>query len=166
MEQLISGVVSGVIASVIFAVILIAIKPRMKISDNICISKTDEGLIIAKIKIVNFSRRMLTNMKYTLHYCVGYDDGLTDITEIVPKKNFLTTVAAFSKKNTDYAVRISYEWDNKKYPMEENTRFVFTLQGTHPFSNTSKCIKREYRKNDLKIADFETGKSCKFILRH
>lgn len=39
MEQLISGVVSGVIASVIFAVILIAIKPRMKISDNICILK-------------------------------------------------------------------------------------------------------------------------------
>ena len=86
MEQLISGVVSGVIASVIFAVILIAIKPRMKISDNICISKTDEGLIIAKIKIVNFSRRMLTNMKYTLHYCVAYEQEPTELTDIPATK--------------------------------------------------------------------------------
>ncbi len=166
MEQMISSVISGVIASIIFTIIQIAIRPRLEISKNICISKSDEGLVIAKIKIVNLGRKMLKDVRYTLHYCVDYDDGLSDITEVAPKKNYLSTVAAYSKENTDYAVRISYEWDEKKYPMEENTRFIFTLQGSHPLSNTSKCLKREYRKDDLKIGSFETGKSCKFILNH
>lgn len=164
LQQILSSIITGLIASIAFYFILFAIKPRVKLSDVICISGTSDKFKIAKVKVVNLSHSMLMNVDYTLHYCVDYDDGLTDITEILPRKSSLSTIAKYTRKNTDYAVRITYEIPNEQYPLLENAKFIFTLQASHPLSNTSKCIKREYRKEDLKYGEFESGKSVKFIL--
>lgn len=163
-ETMITGILSGVIASIIFWVIQVKIKPRFDISRSMCINQNDKGLVIGKIKIINLSKSMLMNVKYTLTYCVDYEDGLSDVSEIKPKKVPLTSLSAFSRNNTDYAVRITYEWEEKKYPLNENCRFVFTLQGTHPLSNTTKCMEVEYRKDNLKSGVFQIGRSLDFLL--
>lgn len=83
---MISSVITGIIASVVFYFVLFLIKPHVKLSDVICIDSESDKYRIMKIKVVNLSRSMLMNVNYTLHYCVDYEDGLTDITEIPPKK--------------------------------------------------------------------------------
>lgn len=163
LQQIIYSIITGIIASIVFYLILFTIRPRVKLSDVICISGSSDKFKIAKIKVVNLGRSMLMNVNYTLHYCVNYDDGLIDMTEIHPRKSSLSTISKYSHKNTDYAVRITYEIPNEHYPLLENAKFVFTLQVTHPLSNTSKCIKKEYCKDDLKNGEFESGKSVKFI---
>ena len=51
------------------------------------------------------------------------------------------------------------------FPLRDNVKLVFTIQTTHPISNTSKCIGKNYRKTDIKRGTFESGRSTKFILR-
>lgn len=163
LEQMISGIISGVCASIIFTVIQFLIKPKCKVSDIICINRNDEGFIMGEIKIANLGKSMLMNVKYSLQYCVDYEDGLSDISEIIPKKTPINTLSSFSKKNTDYAVRITYEWSEKQYPLNDNSKLIFTLQATHPLSNTSKCIEKVYCAQDLKRGNFEFGRSFGFI---
>lgn len=86
LEQMISSVVTGIIASIVFYFVLYLIKPRIKLSDVMCIDSESDKYKIMKIKVVNLSHSMLMNINYTLHYCVDYEDGLTDVTEIPPKK--------------------------------------------------------------------------------
>lgn len=164
-QQMISSVITGIIASVVFYFVLFLIKPHVKLSDVICIDSESDMYRIMKIKVVNLSRSMLMNVNYTLHYCVDYEDGLTDITEIPPKKPPLSTFAKYTRKNTDYAIRITYKISKDSFPLRDNVKLVFTIQTTHPISNTSKCIGKNYRKNDMKRGTFESGRSTKFILR-
>lgn len=164
-QPIISSVLTGIIASIVFYFVLFLIKPRIKLSDVMCIDSESDEYRIIKIKVVNLSRSMLMNVNYTLHYCVDYEDGLTDITEIPPKKPPLSTFAKYTRKNTDYAIRITYEISNDSFPLCDNVRLLFTIQTTHPISNTSKCIGKDYRKDDLKRGTFESGRSTKFILR-
>ncbi len=164
-EPMISSVITGIIASIVFYFILYLIKPRIKLSDVMCIDSESDKYKIMKIKVVNLSRSMLMNINYTLHYCVDYEDGLTDVTEIPPRKPPLSTFAKYTRKNTDYAIRITYKIPNDSFPLRDNVKLVFTIQTTHPISNTSKCIAKNYRKNDIKQGTFESGRSTKFILR-
>ncbi len=165
LEQMISSVVTGIIASIVFYFVLYLIKPRIKLSDVMCIDSESDKYKIMKIKVVNLSHSMLMNINYTLHYCVDYEDGLTDVTEIPPKKPPLSTFAKYTRKNTDYAIRITYKIPNDSFPLRDNVKLVFTIQTTHPISNTSKCVGKDYRKDDIKRGTFESGRSTKFILR-
>lgn len=162
---MISSVVTGIIASIVFYFVLYLIKPRIKLSDVMCIDSESDKYKIMKIKVVNLSHSMLMNINYTLHYCVDYEDGLTDVTEIPPKKPPLSTFAKYTRKNTDYAIRITYKIPNDSFPLRDNVKLVFTIQTTHPISNTSKCVGKDYRKDDIKRGTFESGRSTKFILR-
>lgn len=130
-----------------------------------CIDSESDKYKIMKIKVVNLSHSMLMNINYTLHYCVDYEDGLTDVTEIPPKKPPLSTFAKYTRINTDYAIRITYKIPNDSFPLRDNVKLVFTIQTTHPISNTSKCVGKDYRKDDIKRGTFESGRSTKFILR-
>lgn len=162
-ETVLSGIVSGIIASIGFAIILWLIKPKIKTSDKICVTKQNDKNVY-RIKFINNTFVTLINVIYTLHYCVDYEDGLMDIKEIEPSKSKLTTLEKKNFKNTDNAVRITYELCSKYFPLKDNARLIFTIQATHPISNTSICIKTVYHNRDIVFGEFETGKSTNFIM--
>lgn len=157
------GIVSGIVASVCFSIIMFAIRPRFKVSKQIAVSRGE--LSIYKIKVVNTSRSMLTNVRYSLHYCVDYTDGTSDISEIDPKKSKLDIISRYSRSDeqASYAVRISYKIDESKYPMMDNTRLIFTILADHAYSNTTTCKKIDYKKEDLVEGIFETKKSTQIL---
>lgn len=163
-EQIWNGIISGIVASIFFTIIMMLIKPRIKVSSQMAVKRGNTSLY--RVKVVNQTLSMLTNLKYTLHYCGDYEDGTTDVSEIKPMKEKLDTISKFSffDKQASYAVRLSYEVDEKKFPMQENTRFVFTILADHAFSNTTRCKKIDYRAKDVVEGIFETKNSTKVIM--
>ena len=164
-ETIIVGIISSIIASIVFYLWMVLIKPRFIISDKICIKKTQDSEADYMVKVANTTRSFITNVSYSLLYCVEGEDGLKDICTIDPYKPPITYMNKYSRSNTDYAVRITYKIDEEKFPLNENSFFMFTFQAYHSFSNAMKIEKRVFRKSDVQQGIFETGKSTK-ILSH
>lgn len=157
------GIVSGIVASICFSIIMLSIRPHFKVSKQMAVSRGDVS--IYKIKVVNTTHSILTNVRYSLHYCVDYEDGTTDMSEIGPTKTKLDIVSKYSRfdEQASYAIRISYKIDETKYPMLDNTRMVFTILADHAYSNTTTCKKIDYTAKDLVEGIFETKKSTKIL---
>lgn len=112
LQSITSGIISGIIASICFTLFLLLLKPRIKISDQICISKNQVNSMTYKIKIVNKSFAMINDIKYSLYYLEMYNDQMSKVTEIKPRNTPILALDGFSrshrKKKTHYAVNISY----------------------------------------------------------
>ncbi|MBD9291843.1 MAG: hypothetical protein EGS42_08110 [Coprococcus eutactus] len=164
-QTIILGILSSTIASIVFYLWMVLIKPRFIISDKICKKRTKDDKIAYMIKVANTTHSFITNVSYSLLYCVEGEDGLKDIKIIEPYKPPLTYMNKYSKANTDYAVRITYLIDENQYPLTDASFFMFTFQAYHSFSNAMRIEKRTYRKENVQEGIFETGKSTK-ILSH
>lgn len=162
-QTIIIGIVSSAIASFVFYLWMILIKPRFIISDKICLKRIDEGKTDYIIKIANTTRSFITNISYSLIYCIEGEDGLKDIRTIEPLKPSITHMNKYTSKNTDYAVRITYRIDEKDYPLNDKAFFMFTFQAYHSFSNAMRITKKIYKRDDLQEGIFETGKSTKIL---
>lgn len=166
-SSIIIGIISGIIASMCFALFLLLVKPKVRISDHICVENEGGKGIVYRIKIVNHTSAMLTNLKYKLGYCEMYDDGIYTYTEIEPRKSMLMSIDAYTKEgNSDYAVRISYDIDPTKYLLKDNCKLEFTFMADHSLSNTTTCIKKEYYAKDIVEGVFQTDESIKIIRKH
>ena len=167
-SSIITGIVSGIIASVCFALFLLLVKPKVKISDQICVENEGEKDAVYRIKIVNCTFAMLTNLRYVLAYCEMHGDGINTIIEIAPRKSHLISIDRFNlkKDNTDYAVRISYDIDTSKYPLNDKHKLEFTFIADHSLSNTTTCIRKECFAKDIVAGVFESDKSVKIIRKH
>ncbi len=167
-SSIIIGIVSGVISSTCFAVFLLLIKPKVKISDQICVENESETDVVYRIKIVNRTFAMITNLRYALFYCEMHGDGINTVTEIKPRKTQLISIDRFNlkKDDTDYAVRISYDIDPDQYPLNDKCKLEFTFIAEHSLSNTTTCIKKEYYAKDIVAGVFESDKSVKIIRKH
>lgn len=165
LESIIIGIVSGVVASIIFFVAISLIKPKIKISNDICREiKADQ--VIYKLKIVNRSRAMLTNVKYSLLYIKDNERSVGEIFEIPPAKSILSFVYGYNRKEdySDYAIRLTFNYDEKAYPLDDkNTKLVFTIFAEHSRSNKSACFSKTFNSKNIKQGQFETGKSTKII---
>lgn len=117
------------------------------------------------IKVANTTHSFITNVTYSLIYCEEGADGLKDIQTLVPLKAPITYISKYTRKNTDYAVRLTYRLNKSGYPLDDSSYFLFTFQAYHSFSNAMKIKKQLYTPNDLQEGIFETGKSTK-ILSH
>lgn len=163
-ESAIIGVVSGVVSSSIFFVVMSCIKPRIKVSKLICRS-VENSKVIYRIKVVNLTRAMLTHLQYSLFFYE--DDGkmVSNVFKISPAKEMLTHIDAYkgNENYSDYAIRITYEFDEDKFPLNERTKLVFTIFAQHTFSNSVACVKRVYSSQNVEMGKFETGKSTKII---
>ena len=162
-ETIILGIISSIIASIVFYLIMIFIKPRFIISDKIGCTKVDNEYVDYVIKIVNTTHAYITNIDYSLLYCIESDDGVVEIKIVEPLKTPLKNLDKYTKKNTDYAYRITYRIKKEDYPLNENTYFEFTFQANHSFSNAMKIKKSIYRKGSIMSGIFETGKSVKVL---
>lgn len=165
-SSIVIGVISGIIASLCYAFFLLLIKPRIRISNEICVENAGESDAVYRIKVVNHTRAMLTNLKYRLVYCKMHGDGINTVTEINPSKAPLISIDRYTSKkdNTDYAVRLSFDIDPLKYPLDnDKCKYVFTFIASHSLSNTTTCIKKEYYAKDVVAGVFESDRSTKII---
>lgn len=108
MNVVIVGVFSSLIASIVYALLSFGIKPKIKISDKICVTQNQNGSSTYKIKVVNTSRFQLVNVLYHLDYGFSGRDDISYITEILPQKPPITTITRNNRKNIDYALRVTY----------------------------------------------------------
>lgn len=159
---IITGIIAGVVSSIIFFIVIGLIKPKVEIAEDISL---DRQTNIYKIKAVNHSRSMLTNVKYLLLYQNDNGQGVTSVQEILPIKDSLQYIDAYSGKRNycDYAVRISYYFNEQTHPLDANHKLVFIIFAEHSRSNKSKCYKQVYTKSQIKEGTFETGKSTRVI---
>lgn len=162
LEGIIAGLISGILSSIIISVVLFGIKPKVIISKELCRDYSDKNY---RVKIVNLSRANLIDVKYTMHYCRRYSDGIGDLQEIEPTKSRLQFIDAYSTsdKYADYAVRITYAIDDT-YELADNDCIIFTFYAKHALSGTSIFMTKEYKATDIKCGRFETGKSTKIIV--
>lgn len=157
------GIISSVIASVVFYIWMIIIKPRFKIADMMCISDENDDEIEYKIKVVNHSRVMLTNVSYYLVFCENSIDEIKGIRIIPPAKTCVTTMNKYTKNNTDYALRLTYCIKKSDFPLENGNHFIFVFQAYHSFSNALKIKKVMYDETSIRKGFYETGRSTKIL---
>jgi len=159
----VTSVTTSVLASAIFFVVLGVFRPNIKISKEICL-KNENGKNIMRIKIVNNSRAMLTEVKYSLAFCQTLGAGVYICTEIPAAKTPLFMIDKYSKKDTEYAVRITYELPQGVDLFKDKCWLEFLISANHGFSNRPKCVKMKYTKDKIvKNGIFETGKSTKAL---
>ena len=141
---------------------LFLLKPKLKISANICREEIGEK-IIYKIKVVNKSRVMLTNVRYSLFYHKDLGHEISELTKISPRKELLDYIDKYNsnEKKTDYAVRITYDYNEKLYPLENGNYLEFVVFAEHSFSNKGKCFRMSYTSKNLDKGRFEIGKSTR-----
>lgn len=142
---------------------MILIKPRFIIADTICKSRVNDEETDYIIKVVNTTRSFVTNVKYSLIYCIENDDGIKNIQTIEPLKTPLANMNKYTKKNTDYAVRLTFRVRNADYPMDDRAFLMFTFEAYHSFSNAMRIKKEVYTKDYIKEGIYETGRSTKVI---
>jgi len=161
MSELVTGVISGIVASVVFYIFLFFVRPKIYVSSKACRAPEDGTLI--RIKVVNKTRFMLTNVKYALNFCQNQGDGVHQIKEIPPYRTPLEFIDKYSKndENAEYAIRFSY-----KIPSDISLSdgwLEFSIYANHGFSNTSTCVKKKYVSDDIISGIFETGTSMKIL---
>lgn len=161
---IVTGIVAGIVSSLIFFCVMRCVKPKVDISENIC-HETINSQDVYKIKVVNLTKAMLVNLRYTLMYQIDNGKGVSSVVEISPIKCALTYIDAYKdeKDYLDYAIRITYLYNSAKYPLTSNTKLVFTIFAEHPYSNRTICCKKTYFSNNVKQGKFETGISTKII---
>lgn len=160
-EGIIPGVISGVISSVFLYIVIFRIKPRLKISDDICRDKQNHSF---RVKVVNLTRVNLVDVKYTLDVCYPHGDGIVDIQEIIPAKSRMEFMEAYSsdEENSNYAVRLSYNIDDSIF--QKDCYFLFTFYAKHAVSGTATFIRKQFYPKNIKCGHFEMGKSTKIIV--
>lgn len=153
-----SGVVSGIVSSVILYFVMFQIRPRIKVSENICWDIHDERF---RIKVVNLTHANLTDVKYALYVCYRSGDGNIDTKEIASEKPKLELIQALSRKrkqnNFDFAIRISYNLAD--YMTPEYTSYLFTFYAKHAVTGSATFIRKEFSKNDIVCGQFGIGES-------
>lgn len=158
---LLIGIVSGIVASICFSLFLLLVRPRIKVSSEICKDPNEENLY--RIKVVNRSRFILNNLQYSLHYCIVTGDGIKQVQELKPRKSPLSYVHGYKKTgSTDYAVRLSFFIDQSIYPFD-NAVLEFGIMANHSLSNTMCCKKVTYTSASIQEGFFETGESMTII---
>ena len=166
MLSLTAGIVSGIVATILCFLVAVLLKPKIKIAPKFCIKKTPGGVTYYQIKIVNFSRTMLTDVKYTMYYRERAADGNIRAVSISPVDNF-RFISPYKTKSSsnEYAVKLIYIIDESKIKLSENTELVFDIFATH---NISKNVthKRMTFKNDDGVVNgtFQKGKSLEIII--
>lgn len=164
-QSIVSGIISGIIASICFTIFLLMLKPRLKVSNQICFTKSQsqDNILTYKIKVVNKSLAMITNIRYSLYYLEMYDDKMSRVTEIKARNVPILAIDGFSrshrKEKTHYAINISFNIDSNKYPINNNSRFEFVFMGNHSISNTTVHIKKQYYSYDIVPGTFENDDS-------
>lgn len=164
-NSLVIGIISGIVSSIIIYLLVFQVKPKIKISSKVSRTINDKGNVIYRFKIINKTKFAIFNLKYSLNYCYKQSDGIINFYEIEPSKTAVFYISPCSKKDKDdkHALRISYEINEEKYALNDDSYLCFTIVATHSFSNTSMYQEVNYYQSDIVDGVFETGDSLKVL---
>ena len=163
---IVTGILAGLIASAIFYLMMHIIRPKILLSDKICRRKIDDnGNELIEVKVVNKTKAMLMNSKYSMYLETVYEDNLIDIEEVKPVKSNLKCIERYNRKDEKarYAVRFSYSI-NRELLKQKGVRLSFVIFGKHAWSNTSSYVRKIYQVKDIVDGIFQKGTSLDIIL--
>lgn len=100
-SSLVTGIISGLIASLMFTIFLFLIKPKVKVAPKIVRIRKENGTCTLKVKVVNHTKAMLTNVKYALYYCDMHPDKISNFIEIPPRKTPMMFIDKYDRKDEE-----------------------------------------------------------------
>lgn len=164
-DTILIAVISGMIASFCYSLAMLIIRPRIVIAKQM--AKWKE---IYYVKVINKTFSTVTDLDYSMYYCVNHGDGVSTTIEIQALKDKLILIdrnKPLSKKFSDNALQLTYAIDTTRYPINDSDRYIeFHVLGNHIFSGTKKCTKRTFYLKDIKEGVFETGNSVNILVNH
>ncbi|MDN0032711.1 hypothetical protein [Oscillibacter ruminantium] len=161
-EAIIAGVISGIISSILVSCTLLLIKPRVSLSDEICM---DPQKNVFQLKIVNRTRAALMDVKYTLHLCHRYKDGIIVMDPVEFCKSNVDSLPKYNKLDLDahYAMRLAFP-PKEEILTHQDDYLLFTLTAKHATTGTIAFFSQEYQIRDIMCGKFETGTSTKILV--
>lgn len=153
--SVVTGICTSLLASVFFALIVFLCRPKIKISDKICVQK-EEGYYYFEVKVINVSHFLLTSVNVNLYIKDRVFDRMykvEDIPNIIKSKNL-------KDKDKSFAVRYKFftDQDEIKNIKDNKEQLLFVFDGE---SSIYKAKVSEYRffkaKDILEGYKFEEG---------
>lgn len=161
-EAILAGIISGIISSIMIYWVLFRIKPIVVISERISMDRISGTY---RIKIVNRTKVNLMDVKYTLHYCHRYQDGIINMNPVVfckPNVEFISPYSDYDE-NSEYAIRLEFAF-KKEMLATKDDYLLFTLCAKHEKTGTVSFFSKEFRAEDILCGKFETGNSTKILV--
>lgn len=161
---IIFGFSTSLLATIIFTFIFTQIKPRLKISSEIC---HNDGTY--KIKVINKNCWSVINVKTELSYINFFNvpNGVETNSLIIQlTKNELFSIDKYDKKSEYKTFSFRFvTHENLINGLKENNRqfLRFKISATHSLSNIGKVFTKEYSLKEIKEGDFKFGDSFEIV---
>ena len=165
------GIASSLAASAAFLIILSTWRPKLDISSVISKDKDPWGNVRYVFKVVNLTRRPVTNVKLRMTILTpesvqgGWVYRLEDLKLKVPQ---MMEIARFDRddKDANYAVRFTILEDlDRIWTQEGASKLRLEVYATHSLTGFGKSFVKEYdqRSTALKEGGFKFGKSLEIV---
>ena len=120
------------------SILLRVVRPKIDVSDEMSEEYTDEGVRLIRIKVVNKTRCMLTNVKYALNYCKRINTGVISTERIKPFKEPLIFIDKYSEEDDDdlYAYRLMFEIPKELNLSDKDESLEFSIYAEHELAST------------------------------
>lgn len=162
------SLLTGFVASGLTLLAFGLIKPRIKIAKKISCHIKEDDKFEFQIKFINKSLFSLKNVDYwlTLIYEV---DGDRNINDVSFKKDKFHIIKRYSKKNTDYAIKITTKGNLKLILDDAITRFgrgkaylEFSVYAEHSLTSAGKIFTAKFKLDDIKYGVYGKGEALDF----
>ncbi|MBO4882235.1 MAG: hypothetical protein J5570_01825 [Lachnospiraceae bacterium] len=164
LEDLLIGVVSGIISAFVYAAIVHFWKPKVCIYNIAILNKEDSENPEIVIKLVNRSKKRITDVDCHLQYLSDKSGGRIDNIELKSKRPIPVTIDKYiNDKNITnppslYAVQLFFLVDRKEIDISPNDKLLFSFSAVLPSSGTRVYKTQEYEVGKLvRDAKFKTG---------
>ncbi len=170
------GFILGLIGTWIFWKYQINIKPKLKISDVIALTKSlkKDNKKNYRIKMVNLSNRNIINIKVRLTVVQLKDilDGKTSIGIKHIKDTEISVIGARKNVGNPWGLSpirwISFDYDPEICTLlkQPETRIMLTVSATDAISGTTAILRKTFKDNDVKKGEFKYGLTLEILEKH
>lgn len=166
LDKILLAIFIGIISSVIFYCFLFLLKPKVKISHHIAKGlSTFDNSVIYKIKILNYTKVPIIEIKAQLHVFKNYQTKTGEIWKshaIKLKREDPLVIAKYDKNDKDakYAYRfLTYEDLDNLWSDDTNEYLKFRLICKHSVSGFTGYFEQEFRlkRESIKNGEFSKG---------
>jgi len=166
LDKLLLAVFIGIIASAIFYYFLLRLKPRIEISSKIAKGlSTIDNTVIYRIKIINYTKVPIIEIKAHLHIFKNYQTSTGEIWKsqaIKLRRDDPLVILKYDKKDKDakYAYRfLTYEDVDTMWSDNTKAYLKFRLICKHSVSGFTGFFEQDYRikRKSIKMGDFSKG---------
>jgi len=167
--SVVSGIITGIFTGIITFWLIRCKKPKLEIANSIAKYKINNKYVYC-IKVVNKSKCYLYNLHYEL--CLvneihwkdhkGDYDKIYDCKVLTFSKPMWNIMCPYSKKNTDFALRISTNEDLESLLSNNAGTFLtFCFTAFHGDSDSCKVYEKRYGITQIQAGRYVCGSSFK-----